>query len=245
METAIATWNGAFKLGKERGLSTRRAINFADDVVTRTQASALPGDLAPIQRSALGKTFTLFQTCVINDWGFLTRDVLGIRNAKMSSDLVMKKVMTYIAATTLFNTLFETAGVQSPFPTPIRDTMKSIEEGDPGHITAVEVAFGLLDPIPVIGSARYGKGPGGPTVEAMSEFVKSARGAPMAKPLPEAAGVFTGIPGVAQAGKMTRAQKRGEGIYGQLIGRYEPTEKSGGGGRGLRGLKGLGTLRGF
>ena len=245
METAIATWNGAYKLAKVRKYSNRKAFNFADDVVTRTQASALPGDLAPIQRSALGKTFTLFQTFVINDWGFLTRDVLGLGNVKITNDIALKKVMTYVAATTLFNTLFEVSGIQSPFPTPLRDISDSIEAGDPAAVTMTKVAFGLLDPIPVIGSARYGKGPGGPVVEAVGEAVKSLRGAPMAKPIPETLAVFTGIPGIAQAGKSRRAQERGEGIYGQIVGRYEPTVPSAGRKRGLGGLKGLGKLSGL
>jgi hypothetical protein len=245
METAIATWNGAFKLGKSKGYNLRKAVNFADDVVTRTQASALAGDLAPIQRSVLGKTLTLFQTFVINDWGFLTRDVLGLGNVEMSNKAAMKKVLSYVAATTLLNTLFGEAGIQSPFPTPIHDLQESLAQRDPVWRTASKVAFGLTDPVPIFGTARYGKGPGGPTVEAIRDAVQSLREAPLSKPVHESLAVFTGIPGVAQAGKAVRAKKRGEGLYGQIVGRYEPEKPSLKRKRGLGGLKGMEKLRGL
>jgi hypothetical protein len=246
MEAAVISWNGAYRLGIERGFNHKKAVNFADDVVTRTQGSALPGDLAPIQRSALGKTLTLFQTFVINNWGFLTRDVLGLGNVSITNDVALKKVMTYVAAVTAFNMLYEQAGVSSPFPTPINDAIRSVSEGDPMALTVEKVAFGLIEPLPIIGSARYGKGPGGPTVEALADAVKSLRGAPMSKPIPEALGVFTGIPGVSQAGKMMRAEKRGEGLYGQIVGTYSPESSTPKGRpRGLRGLKGLGKLSGL
>jgi hypothetical protein len=187
----------------------------------------------------------LFQTFVINDWNFLTRDVLGLGKVEMSNTAALKKVMLYVAATTLFNTLFDAAGIQSPFPTPIQDIRESQRLRDPGWKTATKVAFGLIDPVPVFGTARYGKGPGGPTVEAIRDAVQSLRGAPMSKPLHETLGTFTGLPGITQAGKAVRAKKRGEGLYGQIVGRYEPERPKLGRKRGLGGLKGLGGLSGF
>ncbi len=247
METAIMSWNGAYKLAREgRKMGKRDAVNFADDVVTRTQASALPGDLAPIQRSAAGKAFTLFQTFVINDWGFLTRDVLGIGNVKITNKEAMGKVMRYVAATTAFNILLEdVVGISSPFPTPIKDIMRSMEEEDPTLTTIRKVALGLLDPVPIIGSARYGKGPGGPVLELGQELVGAISDKPLSKPVSEVVSKIAGVPGTTQVGKMVRARERGETIYGQIIGRYSPTEEAGGRSGRLGGLKGLSGLSGF
>lgn len=252
METAIATWNGAFKLATDNGMKFERAVNFADDVVTRTQASALPGDLAPIQWSAFGKSVTLFQTFVINNWGFLTKDVLGLGNVSISNDVALRKVIRLVSAMTAANILLEGwgewggLGLQSPFPTPIKDIQRSIENNDPAVTTALKVAFGLIDPVPVIGSARYGKGPGGPVLELGYETVRSLQGAPMAKPLPEIAGKILGVPGTTQIGKSLRAKERGESTYGIVVGRYRPEDYAKrkrknplGGLKGLEGLNGL------
>jgi hypothetical protein len=93
MRTAIATWEAGYRRAKSRRMSEKDAINYADDLVVRTQASALKGDISPIQRSAVGKFFTMFQTFVINDWGYLTKDVLGIRNKNVRKRDAMRNVV--------------------------------------------------------------------------------------------------------------------------------------------------------
>jgi len=227
IETAKACWHGAYKYGlDELGYGPKRAAVYADDIVTKTQASALPGDIAPVQRAVAGRFLTLFQTFTINDWNFLIRDVLGMRNATVDTPMAFAKAMRYVAATTLFNILFEDVlHIQSPFPTPIRAFRESLERGDDTPSLAWNVGKEFIEPIPIVGAARYGKGPGGPGVELLNETVKYITRKPMAQPAWKLGGEWLGLPGTAQVAKTVRARRRGETPYGQVVGTYTPPEE--------------------
>ncbi|TET53698.1 MAG: hypothetical protein E3J54_03655, partial [Actinobacteria bacterium] len=132
IETAKATWVGAYELAKkEYNFTDKKAVRYANDVVAKTQASAAPSDIAPIQRTPLGKSLTLFQTFVINEWGFITKDVLGIKNAKMTNKKTFQKVTRFIVGATLINSFYEDVlGINSPHPTPIRAFQEALEKGE-------------------------------------------------------------------------------------------------------------------
>ena len=238
MLSARATWSGAYRHAKTRfKMREDAAIKYADDVVTKTQASGMKGDIAPIQRSAVGKILTMFQTFVINDWQFLVHDVLGFgKNAKLKT--VMPKVVRYGLATIMFNYLYEDLlNIKSPFPRPINALLKGLDENKRPFRLAIDTGKELIEPIPVIGNARYGKAPFGPLVEYGSEIVTGGKyGITPAKEIDmyldkgrvpaktiELAGRAAGVPGTAQLAKMARARKRGESLYDTILGNY--TEK--------------------
>ena len=221
METAKATWQGAYEYAtKELNYAERKAINFADDTVTRTQASGAPSDISPIQRTVEGKTLTLFQTFVINEWNFLMKDVLGVKNPKMTNANRMKKVSQYVAATTLANIFFEDLlGVNSPFPTPIRAFGEALERGDEIPSAFLEAGKELVEPIPIIGgAARYGSGIGGATLDTIRKALEGEN-------FIENMAKLLGITPTAQIAKTIKARKRGESLYGQIVGTYTPKEK--------------------
>uniref|UniRef100_A0A6M3J1W0 Uncharacterized protein n=1 Tax=viral metagenome TaxID=1070528 RepID=A0A6M3J1W0_9ZZZZ len=243
--TAKATYNGAYDYAiKELGYSAKKAVTFADDTVVTTQASALPGHIAPIQRSVAGRTLTLFQTFVINDWNFLMRHVLGKSNVDISNAQAFTRTMRWVAAATLFNILYEDIlGINSPLPTPIKSFKESLEKGDSLPSLAWNVGKEFIEPVPIIGSARYGKGPGGPVAELAQETIKHVASQPSTKSGTEVLGSWLGIPGTQQWAKIGRARKRGETPYGQVVGTYTPKKKSrrtrggfGGMGGGMGGL---------
>jgi len=238
LETAKACWQGAYEYAKgPMKFSESRARTYADDVVTRTQASAMPGDVAPIQRAVAGKFLTLFQTFTINDWNFLVKDIARVGREGIMSKRAFENTMRFVAATTLFNILMEDVlHVQSPFPTPIRAFRESLERGDDLPSLLWNVGKEFIEPIPVIGAARYGKGPFGPGGELLQESVEFIRRDPMAREWWELTGKWLGIPGTAQVGKTIRARKRGETPYGQIVGTYTPPEPM------MKELKGLETL---
>lgn len=221
METAKATWQGAYQKAIEKmNFTERRAINYANDVVTRTQASAAASDVAPIQRTAFGKAISLFQTFVINQWGFITKDVMGIKNAKMTNKETFKKVTSFIAGATLINIFYEDViGVFSPYPTPIREFKEALERGEDIPSASIEAAKELVEMVPIIGGGlRYGKGMLGASVEVVQDISKGK------KPI-ETISKIAGVPGTAQAAKMIKAKKRGETTYGQFLGVYTPKHK--------------------
>jgi len=230
LRTAMATWDGAYKLAKDRfKMGEGEAIEYANDVVTRTQASALQGDLAPVQRTALGKFLTLFQTFVINDWNFLTEDVLGMKNADITNRVAVEKVLKYVAATMAVNVLFEDVlDVKSPLPTPIKALTQGIENEDSAGRIATSIFMELLEPIPVVSSARYGTSPLGPGVETLGDLTRLMRDYPLQKPWYETLGKLMGVPGTTQAMKTIRAKKRGAGVKEQIFGaKYKPKKKGG------------------
>ena len=231
METAKATWTGAYEMAREEfNFTQKKAIRFADDTVTRTQASAAPSDVAAIQRTPLGKSVSLFQTFVINEWGFITKDIMGMKNAKITNPVAVRRVTRYLIGATLINVLYEDAiGINSPHPTPIRAFQEARERGESYPSAGWEVAKEVGEKLPIIGGGlRYGKGITGAGFELVRDLLtdKTIKVETVAK--------LAGVPGTAQIAKSIRAKKRGESIYGQVVGQYTKKKK-----KGLKRMKGL------
>lgn len=191
--TARATWLGAYREAiDDMKLSEADAINFADDIVVKTQASAAQKDISPIQRTTIGKTMTLFQTFVINDLDFLKRDVLGIGNKQMTKKQAFEKILKYAVATGLVNYLYEdVAGVPSPMPRPAKALLAGNYK---------EAAKETLAILPVVGgSIKFGQLPLGTTGELFKTFVQDPlEGKFSVKKAGKALGSFAGVPGYNQ-----------------------------------------------
>ena len=242
-KTAAATWLGAesFAKSKLKMLDKAEIKRFADDVVTKTQASSLPSEISPIQRTALGKTLTMFQTFTINDWNFFYKEVLGKgRTDKLPLRTKIKRSLDFVIATTLFNMFFEdVVGVNSPFPTPIRAAVDAMEEGGGAAQVIGSVFKELIEPLPIIGGpARYGSSPAGPLVETVERLFKSISDPTNkqkidgAGPLWEEGFKLLGVPGVGQLGKSLRAAERGESPMGIALGTRSKKRKTSSGGFG-------------
>lgn len=227
-ETAKATWIGAVKRYMHNipeGI-LQDAYNYADDVVTRTQGSALMGDIAPIQRTAAGRFFTLFQTYAINDFNFLTRDVLGIKGTIDPVSLPAgswKKIGGYVAATIIANYLLENVNpipVNSPRPRPAKDFIEGLEEGGPLW-ALMRVGAGALDVVPGLGQvSKFGKVPSPPAAQAIVEIINALQGRPFNQGLLRTTGTAVGIPGTSQVFRQGAAIKRGQGPIESLGGFY-------------------------
>ncbi|MCK4330870.1 transglycosylase SLT domain-containing protein [candidate division WOR-3 bacterium] len=219
---ARITLLGAYAKGKQRlKLSEEAAWNYADDVVIRTQASAARSDVAPIQRTQLGKTVTCLQTFVINHWGFLTKDVLGIKNANINNATIVKRVIRFILATTAVNAFYEEGlKLNSPNPTPIRAYREIFEEtGDPKKAFARGVKE-IAEYIPLWGGRlRYGSEIGGPVLSELLKLIEDGNIDALIK--------LIGIPGSNQFFKMVRAHERRGTDIDIALGRYVEPRKRG------------------
>lgn len=234
--TASMSWIAAYKAGKVRGLKSERLFEYADDITTMTQGSSLRGHVAPIQRTAVGKALTLFQTFTISDWNLMYREVFGIGNEGVSKGMVVRRVMDTIIATTLFNMLFEDVlGTNSPLPTPIRAAVDAAEEGANTPEIIGRVLKELIEPIPVIGgAARYGSDPLGPVAEAVYAWSKSLSD-PFNTNKMDDAGPFwettttmaLPTPGTGQFQKSRRAIERGASPTEIILGPRKGKKKSG------------------
>jgi hypothetical protein len=242
MQTAKATWLGAYKKAtEEMRLVGREAINYADDVVIRTQGSGNVEHLSAAQRTAIGRSVTLFQSFVINNWGFITRDILGINNAKITNKDTFAKVTRYVAGATAMNFLYEDlAGTYSPFPTPLKATYRAMKAGDNMYVALAKGTAELAELTPVIGGAwKYGSGPGGPMIQLGNDITNIIRDKPGHKDVWSVAGTATGIPGVAQAKRVYKGIVNEENIINILLGKAGAPDK---GEKGASGVKPVGKV---
>lgn len=227
IHSAVATWHGAVrqakKMVKEGELHESEIYRYADDVVIRTQASGLPGDLAPIQRTALGKSLTLFQTFVINDWNFFHEEVLGIKGSVPKTSKNMGRIIRWVAGTMLMNSMYEDVlKVKSPFPTPIRAAWKSIEADDNLMNMSAKVFGEILEPIPILSSLRYGSHPLGAPAEWFGKVGESLSNSPFKQEWYQTVAEGLGIPGTRQVIKSIKGIKRDSDLWEQIVG---PVEK--------------------
>lgn len=225
MITARATWQGAYKKALSEGMGEKAAINYADDVVTKTQGSAMPSDMAPVQRTAIGKSVTMFQTFVINQWGFLTKDVLGINNSQVSKKEAAKKIITFVAMAILFNMFYEDLlEVPAPLPSPVSAFVKSLDKGESMPSASADAAREIASIVPIIGGGlRYGSSPFGAPVEYVTDIFKKMlpNYSGPTRSAPELIGKGLGIPGTTQATKIARVEKKGGSLLDMALGRYD------------------------
>jgi hypothetical protein len=228
--TANASWSAFHrKATKSMGMSGKDAIRYANDMIVKTQASARKQHIAPIQRSAIGKTVTTLQTFVINDWAFLTQEVLGMGKNVPRNAENLKKVFYYIAATTGVNTFYEDVlDISSPYGRPVKVTQEELSRDDPNLLRLTEnVGKELIEGMPVIGgSLRYKSSPAGAAYDALAKAPKAVGGitedlygGESVNPYElETLGKIAGIPGTSESRKAYTRLMGGEPIWRAVVG---------------------------
>ena len=222
LETARATWLGAYaKAKKLYKMPESKAFIYADDIVTKTQASGRLGDVAAIQRSPWGRLMTLFQTFVINEWNFISKDVLGIRNPNITAGQRIAKTTRLVVSTAAVNALMEgVLNIRSPFPAPEWALKHAIEEGKEGKELYWTAAKEMAEQIPVIGgSIRWSQPWRTPLPAALQTGVDAISAAEkiFVKASPESLSIYDletigkllGIPFTSQVAKYVRRRKKG------------------------------------
>ncbi|MEO0080460.1 MAG: hypothetical protein ABIK44_07280 [candidate division WOR-3 bacterium] len=203
LETARATWLGAYRQATEMlGMKGKEAYRYADSVLVKTQASAFPEDIAPFQRTGIGKAISTLQTFIINQWGFLTKDVLKLGKVRMDDKSAFGKVINLIASYALFNYLYEDVlGMPSPLPSPIstyRESKTELRKSTPEAIA--DATKELLSVVPIVGGGiKYGSSVFGPLAETVAAI---PAGGTANIPLPEAFARLAGIPGAMVASRL-------------------------------------------
>lgn len=216
--TANATWNSYFYKGTDAlGMTEKEAIRYANDGVVRSQASGRRTHLTKMQRTGLGKALTGLQTFVINDWAFLTQDILGMGKNVPRTKENLKKVLYYIGGTMMTNSIYEDGlNVHSPFGTPVRATVDALKQDEGWYKALYAGSAQLMETVPMIGgSLRFGSTPLGPVAESVGKAFESAsrKEVPMSE-----IGKWLGIPGVAQWGKTARRLDKGLSIPESVVG---------------------------
>jgi hypothetical protein len=208
-QAARATWLGAYKRASNRGFDD--PIKYADEVVLKTQGSAASSDISDIQTHAIGKFLTQFQTFVINDFNYIARDLLGIKNPDITKREQLRKVINYVLAGTLVNSVADEIGIPTPIPSPIKAMRSAREEGKEGLDVLKAGGAELAQKLPVIGgAARFGGSLGGPMLNFAERAMRGQES------LPIAAGKLLGVPGVNQLQK----------FLPMMVGDEEPTAEN-------------------
>lgn len=210
LETARVGFAAGYRYAKNHlGLNEDAAVRWADDLVTRTQGSAADFDLSPIQRHAVGRFVTHFQTFAINNFAWLNRHVLGINNKNMTATDRMKNTTRFVIGTTLSSFFYEDVlNQQSSFPTPITAYRDARENGDDWQHAAIKAASEVGEFVPLWGGAiRFGSSWLGPTAEVGQNIIKSIRDEPFSKDIYDPLAHLLGVPGYRQAKKVVKKIK--------------------------------------
>ena len=231
METARAAWLGAYKHGvKELGLELKEAIRHADDIVLKTQASAQPEHISIMQRTPMGRMFSMFQTFTINEWNYIMRDLMGIKNPERNFKQNIPKAIRFTLGTLAVNALTEGAiGMQSPFPAPEWEIGKMLSGGETnvGKL-AVKGVKELGEQMPIIGgtmrwSTEYRTAfPAAVQIfvdlQKVSDKIASGSFDKITIFDMEALGKILGLPGTSQVRKYISRRKNGMGHLPALLG---------------------------
>lgn len=230
MGIAVATYRAA----KEKYLSrfpgkVREAIQYADDLVVRTQASTMRVDKAQIQRGTLGSALTLFCNYSIAEWNLAVSYGLGARrNAPLREKLLTASSL--FAGTLAMNYFYEVGlGAESMYPAFIHRYYDMVEQGRSVNETALSMAGEAMKVFPVFQGARVG---GSLLGSVASMYDNVLRGA--ADPKQAERGMWSlyylmGIPGMAWARRAVRAAKRDADWSDYFVTKKNVKEKKDGG----------------
>lgn len=178
-------------------------------------------------------------------------DVAGFKNPRVGNATAFKKAMRYVVATTAVNSIFEDVlNIQSPLPSPINAFLEASENGELPAGIAAAVIREMVEPVPYVGGIKFGSSMLGILDDTASEVASILKPGPMDPKIgtkehliqtAELIAKLRGVPGVGQETKSRKAAKRGESLFGTILGSYT----KGKGGKGLQGLSGLGGLSGL
>ena len=241
MVTAEITWRGAYKSayrgdlvdkGVKRG-NVQSAADYANGEVTRTQGSTQKWDLTPFQRKRYGRIMATLQNFVINEFGFVTRDVMGIRNPQRSPENI-KKVMGMMLGAFIVDWVYEQAGMTGPmnilgnvYALGKAGVEASKEKGADVGSVALGVGREFASQVPIVGrgfSSVYGGQTGGNILGPAWDTLSKAPGVFLGKnrkasKMIESAGGLFGIPGAMPFKRAVEAREKG-GSAADMVGAF-------------------------
>jgi len=234
--------------GKGFARRSLEALHYADDIVSKTQATAAPQDLAMMQRYPILKPFLMFQTFMVNDFNYLAHDIAGIgqpRTTAWAAELKKDapKMIRYAIATTAIGTVFQTLlHMRSPYPAVAEAVWEGYMRGDNVGKIAVQVGKELSEPVPVLGGMIRWSTPYKTMMPAgiqeaadlgrvVSKILTLPSEFDLSKFKPEDYGAIArllGIPGAGEVEKTYRRLKKGKGIIPAIMGTRTDVSSYGG-----------------
>lgn len=244
--TAEVSWNAGYRHAKKTlKLKEREAIQWADDLVAKTQGMGIKGAVSPIQSTYALKWLTMLQTYAIADFNFVARDLLGIKNPDISKSTQVKRVVRYLVGASLINQVFQMMGMDAPNPAPIQAYNETEERYRDKKVALLMASKEFLEMIPLLGgSAKFGSSLFGPLGELASDLPKGLTEATKLLDwenmtdkqkfntslfIGELLGMYYGVPMTRQLKKSIRTASQGGTPYEIILGTYiEENRKKGG-----------------
>lgn len=211
MFIAMATWKAA----KEKYLienpgKTRASIEYADDIVTKSQASVFKIDKAPWQRSTLGALVTMFCNYSIAEWNMQIHDILGYQR-KLKPGEKVAAAASWLAGTILWNTFSnDILGMESMYPSFISAAQDAIDKGATPTEAIMSISGEALKFHPLLQGSRVGGEFSGALMTQFGNITRAAADPRFAVKGAWSAAYLTGIPGAAQVKRIVRQTQEGE-----------------------------------
>ena len=219
---AVWAWNSGLRDGLKVGLrpGSKELFRHADDILEKGQGSAASGSRSAIQTHTGGKAVSLFGTFNINQWSFIWRDVLGIRNPRISKMKALGYASRMVISAAAVNSLMEYAGIPTIIPNPVSALTKKLREGGSFPAAAFEAVKELASVWPPLAGARYtGGSPYGAAAQFGAEAFKALKGEPSQVPLWTLPLRLRGVPGTVQLERLARVPGKlslGEALFGKM-----------------------------
>jgi hypothetical protein len=214
---ATTTWLAAFDKAKKDGMMKVDAVNYADDMVVKTQASATSADIAPIQAHTVGKIMTMFQTFVIRRFNWLDREVFQLHSPTKDYGRMASVLWKFMLGTAMINSLYNSVGANSPEPAPIHAYLREKQASGSTLKGLQGAAFEMRQIFPVLGS-RYGSAPLFNVMEQLKAY-SDPHSTTYKSPLWVIMAQMAGVPGVSQIDLMIHRKKQGLGLPAVILGK--------------------------
>lgn len=200
--TAVGIWHSAVLQAESMGLKGRKAFDWADEVVIKTQGSASTIDRSNFQRTMVGKALSGLQTFTIADANLWMREIFGVGNLNKTFGQKTANLGGVLATGLAMNLFYRNVmGMPPPNPEPIRTYKQTKETGasEVGAALAVgkEIASKYM---PLVGSMAMGKTPFGPLGGLIADVSQGYKG------IPEVVMSLRGIPGTNVLSRLYRSE---------------------------------------
>ena len=230
-ETAILSWNAFYDYAKKTGYNDHAAMRYADSQVVKTQSSGLLHERAPVQRSTMGKFFTMFQSYSISLYNMMRYDIgrkmlkgPEVESAKLSAEQLAKEMgfdprrvtkrqatamaVRLIVATAVSNALYEELlGIDAPGPAPGKRMYEAWENGDEWSTIFLKGGRETISYFPPLGMLSKGGGISGAGISAIERFLEAES---LTKLADAGIAVGVGVPGYGQMKTAASAWEEGE-----------------------------------
>jgi len=188
--TALAGWWSGFRKAVNDGAKFSDAVNYADKLIVGSHASPMKLERAAFQSGDLGKALSGLQIFVNNEWHFLNREILGIRNPGMPTEKAVKRLATYIMLATVANGMYHSVGMESPLMQPVRAYKSAKERGADTFSAVTAAAIEPFKVVPFLGGYKYGKPFSVPVFQTAQELLVGETPGTRLAALAKAKGIF-------------------------------------------------------